>query len=287
MTDLYLLNLNYRMNSSGQMELDSDGDGVSDQLEIELGLDPRNSRSNGYVLDSLLAKPAFKERASAVAASNSCDPSLDSDGDSLNECDEMIIGTDPFDFDTDGDGIPDSWEWLYGLNPLIPDHNLDSNGDGITNKIALSVGLPPQPIITDIHQSAISRYEVNYKGKEQISHPAFGNLLVELFEVIVHGMPVHPGLVSRNDFSLYGSRISLNPDAREKNRIPYDEQLLSVITDEKYNVITGLARIINTSNPERVYWRIYKTQIPLSNVYSQPKLDLSLFRQIRARDRND
>jgi len=287
MTDLYLLNLNYRMNSSGKMELDSDGDGVSDDLEMELGLNPRNSRSNNYVLDSLVARSAFRERASALATSNSCDPTLDTDGDSLNECEESLIGTDPFDFDSDSDAIPDSWEWLYGLNPLIPDDNLDSNGDGITNKIALSVGLPPQPIITSIHESAISRYEVNYKGKEQIDHPAFGNMLVELFEVIVHGIPVRQGLVSQNDFALFSSRVSLDPSAREKNRIPYEEQLISAITDQRYNVITGLARITSTSNPERVYWRIYKTQIPLSNVYSQPRLDLSLFKQVRARDRND
>jgi hypothetical protein len=286
-TDFYLLNLNYRMSSAGHIELDSDGDGVSDAREKELGLDPQNPRSNGYVLDLFLANTSFKDRAEALTLSNSCDPFLDSDGDSLNECEEILLGTDQFDFDTDGDGIPDSWEILYGLNPLAPDTNLDSNGDGITNKIAFNLGVPPQPLIKNLPESGLSRYEVNYQGKEQVSHPQFGNMLVELYEIIVKGLPVAEGLVSKTPPSLFRSRAASDALTRKNNEIPHEEQLFSIISDVRYNTLTALARVISVTEPDRVFWRIYKTQIPLSNIYSQPQLDLSLFKQIKVRDPNE
>ncbi len=286
-TDFFVLNLNYRLNAEGKMVLDSDGDGVPDSIEIQMGTDPRNPRTNGFVLDSFLIHPAFRERAEAMAKSSSCDPSLDSDGDSLNECEELLLGTDPFDFDSDGDGIPDSWEWLYGLNPLVPDDTVDSNGDGISNKVAFSVGLPPQPIISRVPESAKSRYEVNFKGKESLYHPLFGDLLLELHEVIIRGMPVHEGLAAHEPSTLYNTRIAVSENAKKNGFIPYEEQLLSVIPGAGVNTITALARLVDVTNPSRVYWRIYKTTIPITNNYKQPQLDLSLLKMIRARDKNE
>ena len=43
---------------------------------------------------------------------------LDSDGDSLDNLQEMIEGTDPFIADSDGDGVPDGTEVEAGSNPL-------------------------------------------------------------------------------------------------------------------------------------------------------------------------
>jgi chitinase len=48
----------------------------------------------------------------------------DTDGDGLGN------NADP---DDDNDGIPDSWEIMYGLNPLEDDASQDPDGDGITN----------------------------------------------------------------------------------------------------------------------------------------------------------
>jgi chitinase len=48
----------------------------------------------------------------------------DTDGDGLGN------NADP---DDDNDGMPDSWESVYGLNPLKADASQDPDGDGITN----------------------------------------------------------------------------------------------------------------------------------------------------------
>jgi hypothetical protein len=45
------------------------------------------------------------------------------------------VATDKsFQLDSDGDGIPDQWEYTYGLNPTnAADALLDSDGDGLSN----------------------------------------------------------------------------------------------------------------------------------------------------------
>lgn len=44
--------------------------------------------------------------------------SLDSDGDTLNDYDELfVLGIDPRSRDTDKDGMDDKWETQYGFNP--------------------------------------------------------------------------------------------------------------------------------------------------------------------------
>lgn len=78
--------------------LDSDGDGISDEEELKLGLNPN---------------------------------SADTDGDGLSDYDEINrYNTDPLKADTDGDGLTDGEEVLtYKTNPL----NKDTDGDGISD----------------------------------------------------------------------------------------------------------------------------------------------------------
>ncbi len=73
---------------------DTDGDGLTDDLEIRIGTSPRL---------------------------------YDTDNDGLSDGLEMELGTDPLDPDTDGDGLPDG----HDLHPLESD--MDGNGilDGI------------------------------------------------------------------------------------------------------------------------------------------------------------
>ncbi len=58
---------------------------------------------------------------------------VDSDGDGLTAWEEQQIGTLDSNPDYDSDGLPDGWEYTYGLNPKVKDANVDSDGDGFTN----------------------------------------------------------------------------------------------------------------------------------------------------------
>ena len=44
--------------------------------------------------------------------------SSDQDGDGLTYGLEYLMNTQPTDPDSDNDGLPDGWEWKYGLDPL-------------------------------------------------------------------------------------------------------------------------------------------------------------------------
>ena len=63
--------------------------------------------------------------------------STDDDGDGLTYGLEFYINTQPQDWDSDNDGLPDGWEWQYGLNPLsaIGENGSvgDPDGDAFTN----------------------------------------------------------------------------------------------------------------------------------------------------------
>lgn len=72
--------------------VDSDGDGVPDDVEVSLGLDPHNA----------------------------VDAQEDFDRDGLTNLQEFQLGTDLRVFDTDGDGIGDGLEVQTGSNPLDP-----------------------------------------------------------------------------------------------------------------------------------------------------------------------
>ena len=63
---------------------DSDGDGLSDERELEIGTDPQNA---------------------------------DSDSDGITDGDELELGTDPNESDTDGDGTSDGDELAAGTDP--------------------------------------------------------------------------------------------------------------------------------------------------------------------------
>ena len=70
----------------------------------------------------------------------------DDDGDGLTYGLEFIINTQPQDWDSDNDGLPDGWEWQYGLDPLSPtDINGsvgDPDGDAFTNLNEYLYGIP-------------------------------------------------------------------------------------------------------------------------------------------------
>lgn len=58
---------------------------------------------------------------------------VDEDWDGLDREQEQQLGTSDTHPDTDGDGMPDGWESMHQLNPLLDDSSADPDGDGIPN----------------------------------------------------------------------------------------------------------------------------------------------------------
>ncbi|MFA5688235.1 MAG: hypothetical protein WC959_03695 [Kiritimatiellales bacterium] len=67
--------------------------------------------------------------------------------------------------DSDGDGMPDWWEILNGLDPLVDDRNGDADGDGFSNLAEYLAGTHPQiaNVTTpgNVQSRIIYQYDVN------------------------------------------------------------------------------------------------------------------------------
>ena len=100
---------------------DTDGDGIPDDIELQLGLDPANAN----------------------------DGAGDLDGDGASNAEEYQVGTRLDDADTDGDGMSDGYEIRHGLDPFTDDSGLDGDGDGLTNLQEYQLNTNPNNPDTD------------------------------------------------------------------------------------------------------------------------------------------
>lgn len=115
-------------------EVDSDGDGVSDGVEIALGMNQDDPDSDGDGLND------YDELY--VHMTNPLNPDTDDDG--LTDGDEVhTYGTDPNNADTDGDLFYDGGEVIRGTDPLNPDTDGDGLTDGAEEYIHLTDPLNP------------------------------------------------------------------------------------------------------------------------------------------------
>jgi hypothetical protein len=85
--------------------IDSDGDGLPDAKEIEIGSDPHNPDTNG---------DGIPDAAAYAAGLSVTDTDMDHDG--IPNLQERAIGTDPLRADTDGDGVADGAD-CFPLDP--------------------------------------------------------------------------------------------------------------------------------------------------------------------------
>ena len=136
--------------------LDSDNDGLPDEVEENTCTDPNNpdtdddgisdgvedDNHNGLV-DTDETDPCKEDTDGdgmfdGWEISNGLNPlisdaTVDVDGDTLSNVGEFTNNTDPNNPDTDGDKMLDGWEVVNSLNPLFDDSQADADGDGYSN----------------------------------------------------------------------------------------------------------------------------------------------------------
>jgi hypothetical protein len=94
--------------------IDTDGDGIPDEAELALGLNPNNpiDAQEDFDRDGLTNLQEYQLGTNMRVA--------DTDSDGLLDGQEVARGTEPRLPDTDGDGIQDGLEVQTGSNPLDP-----------------------------------------------------------------------------------------------------------------------------------------------------------------------
>jgi hypothetical protein len=133
--------------------IDSDGDGLTDDVEFSDKTNPFQVDSDGDCFSDgfeiLHASEGFDplkpdSRGCVAPTYQLCTSWSDTDGDGLSECEENYLGTSNLLVNSNADGIPDGIKAKYGLNPMQSYQlNVDTDGDGIADLIEMRAGSSP------------------------------------------------------------------------------------------------------------------------------------------------
>lgn len=99
---------------------DVDGDGTPDYLDTDSDNDGALDSAEGGTKGDVTMPPRDTDNDGLPDSSDA-----DADGDSLDDDEEVVIGTDPYDNDTDGDGYSDGGEVAASSDPLDPGSIVD------------------------------------------------------------------------------------------------------------------------------------------------------------------
>lgn len=144
----YVLDTN-RVISGGTLYPDSDGDGLAD-ADLDYEPDPalpdhdRDGCTDRVDEEMLPNLELCRETCRADALPDGPAGLEDTDGDSLPDCAERVLGYFRTRFDSDLDGFPDPVELRFRTNPLDADvFTADSDGDGVTDADEIRTGTNP------------------------------------------------------------------------------------------------------------------------------------------------
>ena len=139
---------------------DTDGDGFSDGVEVWA----RDTR-NGMFTPNQIA--VIGPDGGITGLDTGCPVELrgvDSDCDTLTDCDEQIIGTNAQRVDSDDDGISDAVEFKLGSQPSSKDLNQDPDNDRLPTGDELTMHMDPLTVDSDNLSVTGYRYEVVKQG---------------------------------------------------------------------------------------------------------------------------
>lgn len=119
------------------MNIDTDGYGFNDALEVNLCPDWRNQPdADGNYCGFNPLDPPVMAPPPASPQPEDCVLDLDKadvDGDGFRDCEERFYGTTRLSYDSDRDGLPDQVEVRFGTNPSDDDAEDDADFDKTTN----------------------------------------------------------------------------------------------------------------------------------------------------------
>jgi len=212
--------------------LDSDGDGLLDTEEWELGTDPYNPDTDWDGLTD----------GDEVLYYGTDPLECDTDGDWLSDYEELwSYYTDPLDYDSDDDGLSDYEElsWYY-TDPLDYDSdddmlsdyeevvlyftdpwNPDTDGDGMLD------GEDPDPLVYALTVELFPDIDQLPDGRYVTNHPFS-------IQVTVEGSPVTPGAYS---LTLSGADSWWLDDNRGMGPLTFRD--VSFTTDGEYDIVVS------------------------------------------------
>lgn len=164
---LLAANLNAKPGPDGP-EIDTDADGLTDKEELALGTSPgsRDTDNDGISdgVESFAGLDPLVLEDPLPATCRNIVPGADQDIDTLTDCDELLLGTEPTLVDSDGDGMPDPLEVLSATDYVNRDAEKDTDGDGVSNGDEILQHSDPRSTDARAHLSFGYRYELEDEG---------------------------------------------------------------------------------------------------------------------------
>lgn len=186
---------------------DQDGDGCTVDTDCKLDRVCVSGTCTTASTNNSLGPDAGQPDAEQPDA-QSCAPGADTDGDRINDCDELARGTDPESADTDNDGIDDHREvFRTGTDPT----NADTDGDGLSDGDELDTH-ETDPFEADSDSDGLSDGdEVNQHNSDPLEADTDGDGLKDGAEVDEYGSDPtatdtdSDGLTDREEVREHGS----------------------------------------------------------------------------------
>ncbi len=145
---------------------DSDGDGLTDVEEQELGTDIFSADTDGDSLSDLVEVTVGSDPTAAEQHDDPLPEDFeDSDGDGLINLEEELLLTDPRRFDTDIDGIPDGLEVRYRTSPVLADDRGDYDDDFHPNADEIWAHTNPREVEELARDELSYHYETEELGR--------------------------------------------------------------------------------------------------------------------------
>ena len=154
---------------------DTDGDGLDDGREVQLGTSPRLADTDGDELSDAWEVANGLDPLSAVGDDGA---DGDPDGDRLPNIRECAYGTNPHNFDTDGDGLGDGLETggICATNVvpwLVFDENEDLTEEIFTNYTRCVSRPLPMPVC--IQGEAVTNLTISANGLVYLNKSGYEN----------------------------------------------------------------------------------------------------------------
>lgn len=151
---------------------DTDGDGLSDAEELNIGTVDTATDTDGDgfgdFLEVRLSASGFDPLDPTDADCTIGLDRIDTDGDGLLDCEERFVGTNRNRVDTDADGFPDRLELVGGTNPSVADVLSDLDFDGARNGAELRGHADPNLDDAAARSQISYRYEIVEKTADEL-----------------------------------------------------------------------------------------------------------------------